>query len=155
MLFLDHEIVFGSFTNLFILGWLMLLAASYMKETTRLRRTLLIVGSRIIPLVLFAVFTIGWALTRGLPGDITSLAGVLTSYTVPEKVLIAWFEILGLALLVCRWMIDDAAAEGFPKLLLTFSLVVAFIAAAIGVIVYLILVGVLKLWVERNAVSSN
>lgn len=136
---LDKEILFGSLTNLFILGWLALFIGGFMREPGKARKYLLIAGGRVIPLVLLAAFVVGWLLTRGMPGDIVSLEGVLLGYTVPGKVLSAWFEILGLALLVSRWMVDDAAANGIPAPVLSVGLVGSFFAAAIGLLVYLLL----------------
>ena len=89
--------------------------------------------------MLLTAFVLGWALTRALPGDIMSFEGVLLTNTVPEKVLSAWVEILGLALLVSRWVVDDSLASHSPKLILVIDLIGAFIAAAIGLLVYLAL----------------
>lgn len=148
MLLFDNEMLFGSFTNLFVLGWLALFIATFLAETNITRRYLLLVGGRIIPLVLLAVFVLGWFLTRGLPGDILSFEGVLLTNSVAEKVLVAWFEVLGLALLVARWMIEDAAACNCPRGILVIALMAAFVAAAIGLIAYLIMS---RLWIRFAA----
>jgi len=63
----------------------------------------------------------------------------LLSYSVPEKVLFAWFEVLGLALLVARWIVEDSSENDSPKLTLAIGLIGTFIAAAIGLVVYLVL----------------
>ena len=139
MLLLDNDLLFGSFTNLFILGWLALFVASFLSVANTLRRYLLLIGGRIIPLVLLVMFVSGWLITRGLPGDILSFEGLLLTNSVPEKVLAAWFEILGLALLVGRWIVDDSVAHGSPKAILAIGLMGTFLAAAIGLIVYLVL----------------
>ena len=136
---LDLDLAFGSFTNLFILGWLAIAAATMLGEATRARRILLLVGGRIVPIALLLAFTIGWMLTRHLPGDITSLDGVLMGFGVPEKVLNAWFETLGLALLVARWIVDDATVRRLPALIVIPTLVATFVAAAIGLLAYLAL----------------
>lgn len=139
MLPFDNALLFGSFTNLFILGWLALLVGSFLGDANAVRKYLLLIGGRVIPLILLSVFVLGWALSRGLPGDILSFEGVLLTNTVPEKVLSAWFEVLGLALLVCRWMVDDSRAYNSPKWILVIGLIGAFVAAAIGLLVYLAL----------------
>ena len=139
MLVVGNDVLFGVFTNLFILGWLFVSIASFLGEASQLRRYFLLIGGRIIPLILLMSFVVGWALTRGLPGDITSLEGVLVGFSVPEKVLLAWFEILGLALLVARWMVEDSAAGQVPKVILLLGLAGTFVAAAIGLVGYLLL----------------
>ncbi len=143
MLLLDNHLLFGAFTNLFIAGWLALFVAALLGRTARVRKPLLLLGGRIIPLVLLAAFTLGWVATRGLPGDIFSFQGVLLTNSVPEKVLAAWFEVLGLALLVGRWMVDDSTTHEDPKALLAIGLVGTFVAAAIGLLVYL---GLSRAW---------
>ncbi|MBO6566380.1 MAG: DUF4281 domain-containing protein [Pseudomonadales bacterium] len=147
----DNELLFGSFTNLFVLGWLALLIGSFLNKESVARRYSLLIGGRVIPFVLLSAFVLGWALSRGLPGSIVSFEGVLLTNTVPEKVLAAWFEILGLALLVSRWMIDDSSAQNSPKLILVIGLVGAFVAAAIGLILYLALA---HSWKKAKGIST-
>ena len=151
MLLFNNELLFGAFTNLFILGWLALLVGAFLKEESAARRYLLLIGGRVIPFILLGAFVLGWALTRGLPGDIVSFEGVLLTNTIPEKVLSAWFEILGLALLVCRWMVDDSSVHRSPKLILVIGLVGAFVAAAIGLVLYLVLA---RFWVRAKRLPA-
>jgi len=139
MIFINNEILFGSLTNLFIGGWLAIFVAAFLGKTNNARKHLLLVGGRIIPLFLLLAFILGWLSTRDLPGSITSYEGVLLSYSVPEKVLFAWFEVLGLALLVARWIVEDSSENDSPKLALAIGLIGTFIAAAIGLVVYLVL----------------
>ncbi len=131
-----QELLFGAFTNLFVLGWGALVLACFLPASV-LRRRLLFTGGRLAPLLLLAAFLVGYGLTRGLPGNIFTLDGVLMLFGVPEKVLTAWFETLGIALLVCRWMVDDAERQGAPLPLLATSLVAAFFAVALGLFIYL------------------
>ena len=90
-----------------------------------------------MPLILLTSFVVGWVLTQGLPGELTSFDGVLLGFSTPEKVLNAWIEVLGLALLVGRWMIDDGVEKGLPRILVLIALVASFLAAALGLILYL------------------
>ena len=135
----DIEMIFGAFTNLFVLGWACLFISVFTRTSSRLRHCLLMIGGRIVPLALLSMFVVGWLLTRDLPGDITTLNGVLLGFTVPEKVILAWFEILGLALIVGHWMIVDGIDLGVPKPVVAISLVGAFFAVAIGLIAYLVM----------------
>lgn len=148
---MSYEYLFGSATNLFILGWVAIVVAVFMQDTAKLRRYLLFTGGRVIAIALLIGFVVGWLLTRGLPGDITSLAGVLTAYSVPEKVLGAWAEVLGLALLVARWTVDHASLEKVPRTLVLLSLCGTFVAAAIGLLVYLVGVFVWRKMVAAKA----
>ena len=147
---LDLELLFGSFTNLFVLGWLCLFVAVFIRETSPVRKHLLMVGGRIIPLMLLSMFVVGWMLTRGLPGDITSFDGVLLGFSVPEKVMLAWFEILGFALIVGRWIIEDGLKTGAAKPIVAVSLIGAFFAVAIGLVVYLVMT---RVFAHQTAVT--
>lgn len=135
----SNPLLFGVFTNLFVVGWLFLTVALFLSGGSNLRKYLLLLGGRVIPIILLASFVVGWILTRGMPGDITTFDGVITSFSVPEKVLNAWFEVLGLALLVARWIVDDSSVTNTPKLIVLVSLVGTFIAAAIGLLFYLLM----------------
>ena len=137
MLFFDHNIIFGSLTNLFLLGWLSLLVACFLKADSKLRHGLLIAGGRVIPLTLLLYFVIGYFFTRHLPGGMTTFDAVLTSFSVPEKVLLAWFEVIGLALLIGRWIIDDAQENQIHMVVVIVCLVGALFAAALGLVMYL------------------
>ena len=148
MFWINNDLLFGAFTNAFVLGWCGLAAAAFLSPASRPRRVLLTVAGRILPLFVLGAFVVGWVLSRGLPGDIFTFAGVLEGFSVPEKVLIAWIEILGLALLVCRWMIDDAAAMDVPSLILLTGLLGAFFAAAIGLVCYL---AMSRAWIQRRS----
>ena len=155
MSLVDNELLFGAFTNLFVLGWLAVFAAALLNHGYRVRGVLLFLGGRLIPIVLLGVFAVGWGMTRGLPGDITSWEGVLLGNSVPEKVLFAWFEILGLALLVARWMVDDATTRGVPRVVLVAGLIGSFVAAAIGLLAYLLLSGVWRYLMGDPATSQT
>ena len=96
-------------------------------------------GGRLIPLILLLAFTIGYFFTRDQPGGITSFSAVLTTYSVPDKVLSSWFELLALALLACRWIVDDALVSGIPRVLVTVSIVLGFLAAAFGLLCYVLI----------------
>lgn len=114
---------------------------------TASNRWLLRLGGRAIPVALLVVFAAGYMLSRGQPGGITSFDAVLITYSVPDKVLFAWAELLGLALLACRWVVDDSARIGVPKPFVIISLVLGLIAAAFGLLFY----GVVRLIHSRNS----
>lgn len=134
-------------TNTFILGWLFLLIGLWFGAGTASRRWLLGLGGRVIPLTLLVVFTVGYMQSLDHPGGITSFGAVLISYSVPDKVLFAWAELLGLALLASRWVVDDSSRVGVPKLLATISLVLGFLAAAFGLLFY----GLVRLVYSRGS----
>ena len=136
MIFAD-SVWFGSLTNLFLLGWLMLAVACLLPQGSTSRRYLLTAGGRVVPVLLLVVFVVGYAMTRHLPGSVTSLEGVLTTLSVPEKAALAWYEAIGLALLVARWIIDDASTLAVNRFLVLVCLVGALFASAIGIVVYL------------------
>lgn len=135
----SNPLLFGVFTNLFVVGWLSLAIALFLSGDSTPRRYLLLLGGRIVPIILLASFVVGWLMTRGMPGDIVSFDGVMTTFSIPEKVLIAWFEVLGLALLVARWVVDDSSVTNTPKIVVLVSLVGTFVAAAIGLLIYLLM----------------
>jgi len=91
-----------------------------------------------VPLVLFVAFAVGYLGALDQPGGITSFAAVMTTNSVPDKVLSAWFELLGLALLVCRWIIDDCGKVGVTKPLVSGALILGFLAAAFGLLFYFV-----------------
>jgi len=134
----NHDLSFGVLTNAFILGWVLLLIGLWCGEGTAYRRWILALGGRVIPISLLVFFVIGYVLSRDQPGGITSFALVLTTYSVPDKVLSAWAELLGLALFVCRWVVDDSARLGVPKFLAAFSIVLGLLAAAFGLLFYIV-----------------
>lgn len=152
---MDLSLVFGSLTNLFVLGWLMLVAGALLGTHSRARARLLFLGGRAIPLLLLAAFCIGWAATRHLPGDIYSFEGVLAAFSVPQKALNAWVEVLGLALLASRWLIDDSTARVMPRPLLLPALVACFFAAALGLVTYLLILGGWNLWTKRAGAGQR
>jgi len=133
---IDHDLSFGILTNLFLLGWCLLLVGLWCGVNKAPRRWLLIIGGRAIPIVLCLAFAIGYVGSRDQPGGITSFAAVLTTYSMPDKVLSAWFELLRLSLFACRWIVDDAAKLGLPRFLAALALVLGFVATAFGLLFY-------------------
>ena len=119
-----------------MLGWFFLLAGLWCAEGSQFRRWLLLLGGRVVPAILIAAFTIGYMYSRDQPGGIASFSAVLTTYSVPDKVLSSWFELLALALLACRWVVDDSATVKVPRPLVTLSIVLGFLAAALGLLAY-------------------
>ena len=106
---IDLAIAYGSLTNLFMIGWLLLAIGLFLREDSNWRGRLLLAGGRVIPLFILTVFVVGYLATRHLPGSVAAFEGVLLGFSIPEKVLLAWIEVIGLALLIGRWTIDRSA----------------------------------------------
>lgn len=114
---------------------------------------MLFIGGRGVPAILIAAFIIGFFYSRDQPGGITSFSAVLTTYSVPDKVLSSWFELLALALLACRWVVDDSVAVQVPKPIVTISIALGFLAAALGLFAYALVRGLYLRRSSRRAVG--
>ncbi|MGL4576314.1 MAG: abscisic acid-deficient protein Aba4 family protein [Burkholderiaceae bacterium] len=104
------------------------------------RTTLLAIGGRFVPVCLCVLYVYllvthwGWAKGAGF----SSLAEVLTLFSVPGKMLGGWVHFLVFDLLVGRWVVDDVLSSSRPRLLLLVALPTIFMYGPLGLLLYLL-----------------
>lgn len=137
---MSNEIAFGTFTNLFVLGWLALCAGAMLSPQQVWRTRLLWFGGRFVPIVLLAVFAGRYFLwlTADTEGGFFSFDQVVTLFNQQNAVLNIWIELLALALLVGRWAVDDALKKEMPRMIVLPVLVVVFFSGGLGLLSYLV-----------------
>lgn len=150
---MENEVRFALATNGFVLMWLCVVVAGLLPTASRLGAGLLVLGGRVAPVVLFLAFSWGVVDAGALQpqGSLTSFAGIVAKFSVPERLLNVWLEILAFILLAAHWMVVDARGRGLSRLVLLPCLVVTFISAAWGLLLYLLVLGVWQLWRRFSA----
>jgi hypothetical protein len=141
---MDSSQVFTLATNGFALCWLGLFVAHFLPEASRARAGLLLLGGILAPTALFLLFTVGVVNASDLEpaGSMTSFEGIVALFSVPERLLNVWVEILGFILLATCWIIEDARRRGINRLVVVPCLLVSFLSGAWGLLGYLLTVGV-------------
>lgn len=144
---MDNADYFAIATNSFALLWLGMVIAYLLPAANAAGRALLFIGGRLAPVTLFIAFTAGVFNASAIEpaGSLTSFEGVVAKFSVPERLLNVWLEILAFILLVTHWIIGDARARGLNKLAVTPCLVLSFVSAAWGLLVYLMVLGAASL----------
>ncbi len=135
---MSNEIAYGITTNVFVIAWVLLAVAVFLPEGAAWRARLLNLGGRVIPIVLLVAFLAGFLMTRESGGSLFTFGGVIEMFSVPEKVLIVWIEILAYALLVSRWVIDHAAEASVPRVLVFACMLILFYSGGLGLLAYIL-----------------
>jgi hypothetical protein len=140
---MESSQVFTVATNGFALCWVGLFIAHFLPEASRARAGLLLLGGILAPTALFLLFTVGVVNASGLEpaGSMTSFEGIVALFSVPERLLNVWVEILGFILLATCWIIEDARRRGINRLVVVPCLLVSFLSGAWGLLGYLLTVG--------------
>lgn len=119
-------------------AWLALAVAASL-PVGKARTNILFFSGRVSPVLLCAAYVVFlaqyWGSTPG--GGFQSLGAVQTLFAVPGKMLGAWTHFLAFDLLVGRWLVDDASAEGNSRLPLLVALPATFLFGPLGVLLYL------------------
>ncbi len=138
---ISNQALFSATGNAFMLAWLALFVAAISGPQWRWRKWLMLIGGRIVPIGLLVIFVIGVLWHRDLEpaGSLFTFNGMVMLFSVPERLLNIWIEVLAYALLACHWMICDAAKRGIHTILLLGTLMVAFISGGIGIVVYAVI----------------
>ncbi len=149
---MDNANYFAIATNSFALLWLGMVIAYLLPAANRAGRALLLIGGRLAPVALFIAFTVGVFNASAIEpaGSLTSFEGVVAKFSVPERLLNVWLEILAFILLVTHWIIGDARTRGLSKLAVTPCLVLSFVSAAWGLLGYLVVLGVVAVLSSRS-----
>jgi hypothetical protein len=114
-------------------AWLLLVVAPRWRWTDRLVQTAPIF------VVLCAVYMITRIVRPELPegAGLTSLEAVMVVLSSPYGVLVTWIHILVIDLFVGAWMVRDARRRSVAHAVVVPCLVVAFVAAPLGLLSYL------------------
>ncbi len=143
---MTNDLIYSLTTNTFVLSWLLLSAAIFLSKASISRTRLLWVGGRLIPVALLISFLAGFIASKDIEpnGSLFSYTGILIKFSVPERLLNIWIEVLAYALLVGRWIIDDAASRGISKIYVLICMIVVFISGGLGLLSYLCVLTVRK-----------
>jgi hypothetical protein len=141
---MNNDLTFGITTNLFVVAWVCLAVAVFLPGNGRWRPRLLNLGGRILPIFLLFVYLAGFLMSRGSGGNLFTFAGVVEIFSVPEKVLIIWIEILAYALFVGRWVIDHATEARVPRILVFACLLILFYSGGLGLLAYILVITAIK-----------
>ena len=149
---MNSPLLFSIATNGFALLWLAMLIVFFLPDHSRVRSVVLFIGGWLAPVALFIAFSFGVFSAGNLEptGSLTSFEGIVTKFSVPERLLNVWLEILGFILLVTHWIIRDAQRRGLPKLAVAPCLILSFISGAWGLLSYLLVVGIARLSGQRR-----
>lgn len=151
---MNNTLIFSISSNSFVIGWLALLVAIYFPTASSLRRRLLFWGGRVIPIALLCAFLIGVVASRAIEpkGNMFSFEGIVTLFSVPERLLNVWMEVMAYSLLVGRWIIDDATQRCISRWWVLPCHLVLFISGGLGLLAYLL---VLAVYVKYRTSSTN
>lgn len=134
-----NEITFSVGSLVAIVAWLGLGAAAAVPPGN-LRRCLLLVAGRVVPMVLCLVYAylliIHWGSAPG--GSFSSLSEVLTLFSAPGKMLGGWMHFLAFDLLVGWWIVDDTLSSGRSRAALFLVLPVTFMYGPLGLLLHMI-----------------
>ncbi len=135
-----NAFIFSISSNSFVLAWLLLLIAIFLPTVSRWRAYLLWTGGRFIPIALFIGFLTGVISASGLEpkGNMFTFDGVVTLFSVPERLLNMWMEVMAFSLLIGRWIIDDGMRRRLPRWALIPCHLVLFISGGFAVLLYLV-----------------
>ena len=138
---ISNQALFSATGNAFMLAWLALFVAAISGPQWRWRKWLLLFGGRVVPIGLLVVFLIGVLWHRDIEpaGSLFTFTGMVMMFSVPERLMNIWIEVLAYALLACHWIIGDAAKRGIHTILLLGTLMIAFISGGIGILVYAVI----------------
>ena len=133
------EAIFSLAGLVSISAWLGLGAAAAIAPGLAGTRLLLICG-RVVPLGLCILYTYLLVAHWGpVPdGGFSSLAAVLTLFSVPGKMLTGWIHFLAFDLLVGRWLVDHALSHRRVRWPLLLGLPATFVYGPLGVLSYFI-----------------
>lgn len=132
------------------IGWAVMAVALFLSRHNNWHKGLMFVAGRLIPIALVVWFVgAGVAASTVEPrGDMFTLDGIIARFSVPDRLLVLWIEVLAYDLLLGRWIADDALARGWSPLVILPFLPLTFIRGPLGLLVYLLLLG-LSLFVSK------
>jgi hypothetical protein len=156
---MDSSQVFTLATNGFVLCWGGLFIAHFLPKTAKTRWVLLLLGGILAPAGLFLLFTLGVVNASDIEpaGSMTSFDGIVALFSVPERLLNVWVEILGFILLITHWIIEDSRRRDISRILVAPCLLLCFLSGAWGMLGYLLTVGVVtatRRFVSRREIVS-
>ena len=124
-------------------GWAVMAIALFLSRHNRWHKGLMFFAGRLVPIALVVWFVgAGVAASAIEPqGDMFTLEGVIARFSVPDRLLVLWIEVLAYDLLLGRWIADDALARGWSPLAILPLLPLTFIRGPLGLLVYLLLLG--------------
>lgn len=114
--------------------WALLVVAPSWEWTERL------VHSALIPLLLAAVYALAlFSSARPEGASMSSLAGVMALFTVPEAMLAGWVHYLAFDLFVGAWAVRDARRLEIPHVAVAPCLLLTLMLGPIGLAAYCVL----------------
>ena len=139
---MQSEMVYTIVNAAIIPFWLLLLFVPHAKPTK------LLVHSGLVP-VIFGLVYIYYFVTSFLTGgpegaSMSSLAGLMIAFSVPEGLIGAWVHYLIFDLFVGAWIVRDAKREDIHHLATVIPLLLTFMAGPFGLVLYIALRGGLK-----------
>jgi ABA DEFICIENT 4-like len=148
------NLIFEIETDLFILGWLLLVVGAVFHADNVWRKRLTWVGGRLVPIILLLSFAYGFFALRGQgpDGDLTTFAGTLAVFTFPERFLTIWIEFLAYALFAGFWIIENAEKHEISRIAITFCLLLTFLSGGLGILSYLVVLG--GVWLYRRRLAT-
>lgn len=125
------------------IGWAVMSVGLFIPSHKQWHKRSMFLSGRLIPIALVMWFVgAGYAASTIQPqGDMFTLEGVIARFSVPDRLLVIWVEILAYDLLLGRWIADDALARGWSPFAILPLLPLTFIRGPLGLLVYLILLG--------------
>lgn len=147
--------VFTLATNGFVLCWFGLFIAHFLPREANTRKVLLLLCGILAPAALFLLFTVGVVNASDLEpaGSMTSFDGIVALFSVSERLLNVWVEILGFILLITYWIIEDSRRRCISRILVAPCLLLCFLSGAWGILGYMLTVGLVT--AARRFVSSR
>lgn len=152
-----NAFIFSLSSNCFVLAWLMLFIALFIPGHSRWRAYVLWLGGRLIPVGLLVVFFIGLISASDLEpkGNMFTFDGVVTLFSVPERLLNVWIEVMAYALLIGRWIIDDGLRRQLSRWAILPCHLVMFISGGLGLLLYLMVLASQGLLVRYRTRASG
>jgi hypothetical protein len=140
---LNPELIFELASSAAILGWL-LLTIGIMVRPSALKRILLLVGGRAVPILLCIVYLAllinYWGSAPG--GNFGSLEGVAQLFSSRGKLLGGWLHYLAFDLFIGRWIIDDTINGNRSRIPMALTLPLTFLFGPVGLLFHFAVRGV-------------
>lgn len=134
-----YEAMFSTASLVALCAWVGL-ALGALSPPGRPRALILAFGGRAVPVGLCLLYVVllvtYWGSAPG--GGFSSLAAVQLLFAVPGKMLGGWVHFLAFDLLVGRWIVDDALANGRSRLWLLLTLPATLMYGPLGLLLYLL-----------------
>ncbi len=132
---INAQWLFDVATPFSLLGWLLLLVAYFWAG----KREGLVLSAQVVGVILCAVFSVGLFYTWNMEprGDLFSFEGIVTKFSISERLVFNWIEILAYDLLIGTWMVMDAVRRQLPIYWVLLSLLVLWMFGPLGLCFYL------------------